>query len=164
VGALTEVISGGQTGADRGALDAAIAVGLSHGGWCPKGRRAEDGRIPDRYVLNEMPTADYPARTRKNIQEADATLVFTLWKSTPGTALTQRLVEELDACAMFWLVPDDADLQALAAKQIADWIRANEVRTLNVAGPRESHRPGLQQAVRDTLIEAFTLLGVEAAV
>ena len=72
-----KIISGGQTGADRGGLDAAMDLGIEHGGWCPKGRRAEDGRIPDRYTLEETTSTDYTVRTEKNVEWADGTVVFT---------------------------------------------------------------------------------------
>src|SRR5437773_12578103 len=90
-----KVISGGQTGVDRAALDAAQELGLDCGGWCPRGRRAEDGRIPDRYPLRETASSDYPPRTAANVRDADATLVLTLGRgNSRGTALTRRLVEE----------------------------------------------------------------------
>ena len=76
------LISGGQTGVDRAALDVALALGLPVGGGCPKGRRAEDGRIPDRYPLVETPERNYPARTRRNIEESDGTLNPTAFKKT----------------------------------------------------------------------------------
>ena len=85
---LTKIISGGQTGADRAALDAAIRLNLAHGGWVPKGRRAEDGTIPDTYLLSEMPTESYPRRTEKNIREADGTLILTHGRATGGSKLT----------------------------------------------------------------------------
>src|SRR5687768_1765349 len=79
-----KIISGGQTGADRAALDFAIAHGLGHGGWCPRGRRAEDGPIPDRYRLRETAEADYAVRTRENVMDSDATLIFSVAKAIRG--------------------------------------------------------------------------------
>jgi len=73
---LTKIISGGQTGADRAALDAAIDLGIPHGGWIPKGRNAEDGTLPDKYQLQEMPTASYPKRTEQNVIDSDGTLIL----------------------------------------------------------------------------------------
>jgi hypothetical protein len=87
---ITKVIAGGQTGVDRAALDAALAAGFPVGGWCPSGRRAEDGRIPDHYPLVETPTPEYAERTRRDVREAAATLILTWGEPTGGTALTLR--------------------------------------------------------------------------
>src|SRR5688572_26590013 len=90
---VRRIVSGGQTGVDRAALDVALELGIPCGGWCPKGRLAEDGRIPDRYPLIEMPTANFPARTRKNIQESHATLILMASADdrTGGTSLTSMI-------------------------------------------------------------------------
>ena len=85
---LDKIISGGQTGVDRAALDVALALGLAVGGGCPKGRRAEDGIIPDRYPLTETPEPNYEARTRRNVEDADGTLILNRGKLDGGTALT----------------------------------------------------------------------------
>src|SRR5437660_8982603 len=92
---FTKLISGGQTGVDRAALDVAIELGLPCGGWCPKGRRAEDGRIPGRYPLKETPSWVYPQRTEWNIRDSDGTLVLTLSRATGGTALTIHLAKSM---------------------------------------------------------------------
>ena len=94
---LRKIISGGQTGADRAALDAAIELGIPHGGWIPKGRLTEDGPLPDRYQLVEMPTASYPKRTEQNVIDSDGTLIVTHGKLTGGSALTQKLARSMDA-------------------------------------------------------------------
>ncbi len=85
------VVSGGQTGADQGALDAALKLGHTCGGWCPMGRRSEAGRIPDRYPLQEHTSTKYPARTEANVRDSDGTLIFTYGEPTGGTALTVKL-------------------------------------------------------------------------
>jgi len=85
---LNKIISGGQTGVDRAALDVGLALGLAVGGWCPKGRRAEDGGIPDRYPLMETPERNYQSRTRRNIEDSDGTLLLNQGKLDGGTALT----------------------------------------------------------------------------
>src|SRR6202022_2615430 len=86
---LRKIISGGQTGADRAGLDFAIETGLEHGGYVPRGRKAEDGRIDDRYNLVELSTSSYPARTRRNIEESDGTVIFSLERLlSGGTKLT----------------------------------------------------------------------------
>ena len=96
------IISGGQTGVDRAALDAAIAAGLAHGGWCPRGRRAEDGPIDPRYELRETESDEYPARTARNVRDADATLILRRGEITGGTKLTR----EIAACERPYLVVD----------------------------------------------------------
>ncbi len=88
---LARIVSGGQTGVDRAALDVAIARRLPHGGWCPRGRRAEDGAVPARYALREHASPDYAARTERNVVDSDATLVLAIGSPTNGTALTVRL-------------------------------------------------------------------------
>jgi hypothetical protein len=93
---LAKIISGGQTGVDRAALDVARELGLPCGGWCPKGRRAEDGPIPARYPLVETASASYPQRTRQNVLDADGTLILTMTPPTGGTALTIRIAEGND--------------------------------------------------------------------
>ena len=88
---LTKIISGGQTGADRAALDVAIELNIPHGGWIPKGRKTEDGLLPDKYQLKEMSTASYPKRTEKNVIDADGTLILTHGKLSGGSALTVKI-------------------------------------------------------------------------
>src|SRR5437588_205155 len=85
---IARLVSGGQTGVDRAALDAALEMGVPCGGWCPKGRKAEDGRIDDRYPLVETPSPGYSQRTRWNIRDADATLILSWEELTGGTLLT----------------------------------------------------------------------------
>jgi len=88
---LRRIISGGQTGADRAGLDFAIHVGLEHGGYVPKGRKAEDGKIAERYNLVELSTTSYPARTKRNIEESDGTVIFSLERLlSGGTKLTWK--------------------------------------------------------------------------
>lgn len=150
---LVKVISGGQTGADRAALDAALACGVAIGGWVPKGRKAEDGRISDTYSLIEMPTVDYPARTRKNIEESDATFVLTTAKQSPGTVLTLRLCKEIGK--PFWTIAADMKLTKNVVMITKRWIDIGDFKTLNVAGPRESKCPGIYKAAYDFLIQVF---------
>ena len=91
---LQKIISGGQTGADRAALDFAIEFNIPHGGWIPKGRKTEDGVLPEKYQLQEMPTASYPKRTEKNILDSDGTLILSYGKLTGGSALTRKLTKK----------------------------------------------------------------------
>src|SRR5437870_10377236 len=92
-GMLTKIISGGQTGVDRAALDVALELGLPCGGWCPRGRRAEDGPIPERYPLQEMKSPAYPPRTARNVRDSDGTVILTRGQPDRGTALTIELAE-----------------------------------------------------------------------
>lgn len=135
---LRRIISGGQTGVDRGALNAALAKGLLHGGWCPRGRRAEDGRIPDRYALRETESRRYAARTEQNVRDCDATLILCRGAMEGGTKLTRLLAARHDKpCLVIDLV------QEPRPDEVLSWLHANQVETLNVAGPRESTCPGI---------------------
>ncbi len=145
------IVSGGQTGADRAAWDAAIAAGLDYGGWVPQGRVAEDGPLAVRYQnLRETPSSDPAVRTEWNVRDADATLIFSHGGLTGGTALTRRCARRLRKP---WL---HIDLAALTSDEveasIAQWLEAERPATLNVAGPRASNDPAIYGAVR-TLLE-----------
>ena len=141
---LRRIISGGQTGVDRGALRAAIALGFPHGGWCPLGRRAEDGRIPDEFQLQECDSPDYHVRTERNIQDADATLILCRGKPSGGTLFTCELAAQHDSPC---LVVDPTNDQAEGTTR--RWLAANTVQVLNVAGPRESSWPGAAKAAEE---------------
>ncbi len=143
---VTRIVSGGQTGVDRAALDTALALGLGCGGWAPKGRRAEDGRIPDRYPLRETESAAYDVRTRRNVRDSDATLILTRGRLTGGTALTLQLARSIGRPHL--VVDLDAAPHVDAARR---WLIDTGVATLNVAGPRESGLPGIYEEARDFL-------------
>jgi hypothetical protein len=131
-----KIISGGQTGADRGALDAALAAGVECGGWCPDGRLAEDGRIRDVYPLHDLPGGDYAARTARNVQDSDGTLVITFGAPAGGTRAT------MDCCAEYrkpHLVIDASSCSTSDAAALArEFVTQHRIGTLNVAGPRAS--------------------------
>lgn len=134
-----KIVSGGQTGVDRAALDAARAAGAPCGGWCPRGRRAEDGPIPPGYPLAETDSAGYRERTRANVALADATLVLAFGEPRGGTALTLAFCRELGRP---WLLLDATCTPAAeAARRAAAFVRAHGAATLNVAGPRASGEP-----------------------
>lgn len=145
-----KVISGGQTGVDRAALDAAIEAGIPHGGWCPRGRLAEDGAIPECYRLEETESPDYPVRTERNVLDSDATLIVTRGEPSGGTELTRRLAERHGRP---WLVVD-LD-RRLNAGRVRRWLAAESVAVLNVAGPRESQSPGICEAARQFLLKVL---------
>lgn len=130
-------MSGGQTGVDRAALDAARRFNMPCGGWCPRGRRAEDGRIPAEYPLKETSSYQYQQRTRYNVRDSDGTLIITQGEPRGGTGLTANLAAEL---ARPLLVVDVRNPDIAA---VDTWLSANEIQTLNVAGPRESQIPGV---------------------
>ncbi|AGA90387.1 hypothetical protein Thimo_1608 [Thioflavicoccus mobilis 8321] len=133
------VVSGGQTGVDRAALDAALALGLAIGGWCPRGRRAEDGPIAGRYPLVETPGSDYAQRTAWNVRDSDATLILHRGSLTGGTALTAELAHRYARPLL------TCDLsRPLVSAAIVDRLLENSVRVLNCAGPRESGAPGIE--------------------
>jgi len=133
-----KIVSGGQTGVDRAALDVALALGLPVGGWCPKGRRAEDGRIPDRYPLTETPERNYQTRTRRNIEDADGTLILNLGTLDGGTALTASHARQIGKPCLIVALEE-----GIEPATFRDWLEANSITVLNVAGPRESKRPGV---------------------
>ena len=132
------IVSGGQTGVDRAALDAALALGLSAGGWCPQGRRAEDGEIPARYPLVETSSSKYPARTRMNVHDSDATLILTLGVLDSGSRLTASFAQREGK--PFLVVQLDA---ADALERARAWLAQVQPRVLNVAGPRASKQHGV---------------------
>ncbi|MBL1377281.1 putative molybdenum carrier protein [Zobellella iuensis] len=137
---LQKIISGGQTGADRAALDAAMAAGFPAGGYCPSGRRAEDGPIDAVYPLIEL-AGGYRQRTRRNLQEADGTVIFYRGMPTGGTALTLALC--LREQKPFRLIDMELVSVEQACTAVLAFIRAQRIAVLNVAGPRESGQPGI---------------------
>jgi hypothetical protein len=137
-----KVISGGQTGVDRAALDAAIVVGLDYGGSVPKGRMAEDGPIDRSYsMLTEMPHGTYKVRTEKNIEDADATLIVTRGKPTNGTAYTITYARKLQKPILIVDLIDENFASSI--QKVEEWLRSICPQVLNVAGPRESKLPGI---------------------
>ncbi len=134
---LMKIVSGGQTGVDRAALDAAIAAGVPVGGWCPKGRLAEDGVISSEYPLQETASRLYRERTGLNVMDSDGTLILAEKILSGGTALTKSLA---DRYSKPLLAVNPADSAGIV--KIRKWLTVNNIRILNVAGPRESTRPG----------------------
>jgi hypothetical protein len=144
--AIDKIISGGQTGVDRAGLDVAIALDISHGGWCPKGRKAEDGTIPAIYQLQETPKTNYEQRTGWNVRGSDGTLILTRGEPSGGTATTTKLAA---AHGKPCLVLDL--LIAPTSETVRAWIADNSIRVLNVAGPRESGCPGIHYQAKTFL-------------
>jgi hypothetical protein len=146
MGHFVKVVSGGQTGVDRAALDVALEKGLPCGGWCPRGRRAEDGPIDERYPLQETPWDSYPQRTDWNVRDSDGTLVLASGEPDRGTALTIRLAAGRNKPCLVLDLSDKADPARVLA-----WAAEHGVQVLNVAGPRESSAPGVYARAADFL-------------
>lgn len=141
------IVSGGQAGVDRAALEAALALRLPCGGWCPKGRRAEDGPIDRRYPLKETPSEDYAQRTEWNVRDSDGTLVLNRGALEGGTAQTVALAARLRKPHLV------VDLDARPSPvRVRAWLARHRIRVLNVAGPRQSKRPGIYIETRRFLI------------
>ncbi len=137
---LIRIVSGGQTGVDRAALDFALAHGMPCGGWCPKGRRAVDGPLASRYPLRETSSDGYAQRTRMNVRDSDATLILNLGRLDGGSAFTRRMADKLGRPVLVANLEDSG-----AVGETEAWLDQLEVTTLNIAGPREEKRPGIGQ-------------------
>jgi hypothetical protein len=148
---VERIVSGGQTGVDRAALDVALELGIPCGGWCPRGRRADDGRIPARYPLTETGSPFYKVRTERNVRDSDGTLILNLGKLDGGTAYTARMAKKHGKPCLIVSLDSEVD-----PRQITEWLRANNMRCVNIAGPREGKRPGVYAAARDLLLRVFS--------
>ena len=150
---IERIISGGQTGADRAALDFAIGHGIPHGGWVPRGRKTEAGRLPDRYRLQEMPFATYWRRTERNVLAADGTLIVSHGRLSGGCALTRRFAK---LHGRPWLYVD-LSRQAVeaAGNEVRAWIEQNDIHVLNVAGPRASQDPRIYRDTFSLLVSIY---------
>jgi len=151
-----KIVSGGQTGVDRAALDFAIENGVEYAGWCPLGRLAEDGTIPNCYQLKEIPNPSYSERTERNIVDSDGTLIIA--RGLPlseGTLFTQQTAASHGKPC---LVVHESDGVQKAAHMITAFLKQYTIQVLNVAGPRESQAPGLSKFVRETLKAATSAL------
>jgi hypothetical protein len=149
---IEKIISGGQTGVDRAALDMALEFGIPCGGWCPKGRRAEDGRIADHYPLQEASSSEYPVRTQLNVEDSDGTLILSWGSPVGGTALTIKLAKKLKKP---YLLIDLS--KGEAPQKVLDWARDNRIQILNVAGPREGEAPGIHDRAAAFLREVLRM-------
>ena len=147
---IEKIVSGGQTGVDRAALDVALELGIFCGGWCPQGRLAEDGPIDKRYPLQETTSEDYSQRTKQNVRDSDGTLILTVGESTGGTALTRTHAETIGKpCLVI-----DLNRKPTAAT-VHDWIQTHSIQILNVAGPRASQQPEIYEKATQFLTALF---------
>ena len=161
---LHKIVSGGQTGVDRAALDTAISLGIDHGGWCPRGRRAEDGRIPNGYRLKETSQRDYSIRTEQNVIDSDGTLILYRHQTTGGTELTRKLALkhhrpllciDLEAAFLSFAneVPDANSVDH--DHPLIGWFEQHQIQTLNIAGPRESTCPAIARQAQQFLLNVL---------
>lgn len=144
---VNRIVSGGQTGVDRGGLQAAIALGIEHGGWCPQGRLAEDGEIPPEFHLTETRASEYWVRTEQNVIDSDGTLLLYRKSLTGGTKYTHKMAKK-HSRPFF-----EVDLtQDLNVHDVRAWLIELDIRVLNIAGPRESSQPGISAEARDAVV------------
>lgn len=150
------LVTGGQTGVDRAVLDWTLEHGIRHRGWCPRGRLAEDGPLPLEYRLRETATTEYAERTRLNVRDSDATLILNEGPMEDGTRLTLEVTESLHRPILVLQLDDTA---SDAPRTILDWLRQGKYASVNIAGPRESGRPGIYQRTYQ-LLEACAALAL----
>ena len=156
---LQKIISGGQTGVDRGVLDAALTYNFPCGGWCPARRRAEDGPIPGHYPLTEMSTISYLARTHRNVENSDGTLIITRGIPTNGTKETINW-----ACQVskpYLIIDLEKQTKTSAILSIDQWLKTSHIRILNIAGPRESKCPGIADEASQLISSLFDHLNTK---
>ena len=154
---IEKIISGGQTGADRAALDWAIWRNLPHSGWCPKGRKALDGPLDSRYNLKETPTANYLQRTEWNARDSDGTVIFTLSPELSGGS--RKTGVYADKHQKPWIHIHSARIEPQT--DLSTFVTDNSISSLNVAGSRESKEPGLYEWVKQILDETFFPVGFD---
>jgi hypothetical protein len=142
------IVSGGQTGADRAGLDWAISSGVRHGGWCPPGRKTENGVLPEVYQLKETPGGGYLQRTEWNVRDSDATLIFTLEDKLGGGS--RRTAAFAESLGKPWMHVRPG----VHPKYVARFLLRHGVATLNIAGKRASTAPGIEQFVHEMLSQA----------
>lgn len=147
---LERVVSGGQTGVDRAALDVALILGIPIGGWCPQGRKAEDARLPAHYPLRETPSDQYAERTEWNVRDSDGTLILTRGPVCGGTSLTRVLAQRMNRPYLVMQLDEFASVEA-----VLKWIERERIRILNVAGPRQSSQPQIYAAAVEFLTALF---------
>jgi hypothetical protein len=149
---IERIVSGGQTGADRAALDWAIQHRIAHGGWCPMGRKAEDGRLPARYRLRETPSDSYIERTEWNVRDSDGTVIISISPVLCGGS--RSTAEFCDAYRRPWIHLSAARERDHAPRRLREFVALHRIRLLNVAGPRASAEPDVAGFVTWVLEEA----------
>lgn len=157
---LKKIISGGQTGADRAAIDLAIKLSIPHGGWIPKGRKTESGPLPLKYQLMEMETADYPSRTKMNIIDSQGTVILSRGRLTGGSELTEVFAKVVGKPICHIDLTQNDSFEAAIILQ--SFIMENQIEVLNVAGPRASHDPEIYFDVRSILEAVFYMMFLDS--
>lgn len=150
---LVKIVSGGQTGADRAALDSAINHIIPHGGWCPNGRLAEDGILDSRYTLQETESKGYRQRTRQNVVDSDGTLILNIGELSEGSLTTLRFAERFGKPCLVIQLDEEAEPENVL--RAMEWAHAHSIAILNIAGPRESKRPGIYAVTMNFLSALF---------
>ncbi len=147
---IEKIVTGGQTGVDRAAMDVAIELGIPYSGWCPKGRLAEDGILSNEYNLKETPTSEYSERTEWNARDSDGTFVLNFGELSGGTKLTEECAFKYKKPYILLQAEDE-----LALESIVGWVKDNKIKILNIAGPRESHQPGIVYSLSKKLLKTI---------
>ena len=147
-----KIISGGQTGVDRAALDFALNNGINCGGWCPLGRKAEDGKISDKYPLLETKSSKYSERTKLNVQNSDGTLIFFNQTLDKGSTLTATLANKYCKPLFYYNFSANTNFS-----EITLWIDSNKIKILNIAGSRESNSTGIYTKTYTLLNKIFII-------
>lgn len=146
---IDKIVSGGQTGADRAALDFAVERGIPHGGWCPRGRIAEDGILDAGYQLTETPGIDTAQRTEWNVRDSDGTVIFSIAPALiGGSKRTAEFAVQYRKPCLHLSRERDGDV---AARKLSDFIVKHQIKILNVAGPRQSEELQAGRFVVETL-------------
>ena len=155
---LRKIVSGGQTGADQGALSACVQAGFPYGGWIPKGRRTEKGKVPARYRMRQHWSRHYPPRTEKNVVDSDGTVIFTYGKPDGGSLLTIDFAKKHGKPC---LAVDATRPHDEIVARVVRWIRRRlpDGAVLNVAGSRRSKAPGIHFVVKRAVLDVLARLG-----
>jgi hypothetical protein len=152
---IDKIISGGQTGVDQAALDAAINLGIPHGGWVPKGRKTENGPLPDKYTMRQMPTSSYSERTEQNVIDSDGTLIISRGSLTEGSEYTRKMAMKHHRPWLHIELNKISKFQA--AEIVVTWIIENKIKIINVAGPRASKDPEIYVDVLNLIESVYYL-------
>ncbi len=147
-----KIISGGQTGVDRAGLDAALESGIECGGWCPEGREAEDGVIPDKYPIKVLPGAGYQQRTKQNVLDSDGTIIIYFGSPTDGTELTITFC--INEHKPYVLIDAEEISIEHAIQKILEFIKHKNI--INIAGPRASGEPEAYDYAFQVMMQVFT--------